>query len=135
MASKLKRYVYSDEVLPTTAFTKKPENALLKHMGPHGAQVLKKKGEKIPLLGQIDPKQYRGITVLENNMYYCPAFYHRAPRNDFLCLLHQDKHGSPQIYLRELQEVYLVGQLEPKVNMDVYNPQSRTYQHFIKRRT
>lgn len=26
MASKLKRYVYSDEMLPMTAFTKKPEN-------------------------------------------------------------------------------------------------------------
>jgi transcription initiation factor TFIID subunit 1 len=25
-------------------------------MGPYGVQVLKKKGEKIPLLGQIDPR-------------------------------------------------------------------------------
>jgi hypothetical protein len=51
MASKLKRYVYSDEVLPHSAFTKKPDNHGLRHMGPYGVQVLKKKGEKIPLLG------------------------------------------------------------------------------------
>lgn len=36
MASKLKRFVYSDEVLSQMAFTKKPENAGLKHMGPYG---------------------------------------------------------------------------------------------------
>jgi hypothetical protein len=29
--------------------------------------------------------------------------------------------------VRELQEVYLMGQIEPKTNMEVYNPQSRTY--------
>lgn len=78
-------------------------------MGPYGAQVLKKKGEKIPLLGQIDTKQYKGITVLENNMYYCPVFYHKTPRNDFLCVLHQDKHGNQQVFVRELQEMYLMG--------------------------
>ena len=53
---------------------------------------MKKRGEKIPLLGQID-NQRKGITVLENNMYYCPVFYHKAHKNDFLCVMHQDKHG------------------------------------------
>lgn len=103
-------------------------------MGPYGVQVMKKRGEKIPLLGQID-NQRKGITVLENNMYYCPVFYHKTHKNDFLCIMHQDKKGKNQIFVRELQEVYLMGQIEPKTNMEVYNPQSRTYQHFIKRRT
>ena len=49
--------------------------------------------------------------------------------------MHQDKHGNNQIFVRELQEMYLMGQIEPKSNIEVYNPQSRQYQHFIKKRT
>jgi len=56
MASKLKRYVYADKFLPPSAFLKRQENVGTRHMGPHGVQILKKKGEKIPLLGQIDTK-------------------------------------------------------------------------------
>jgi hypothetical protein len=51
MASKLKRYIYSDHPLPPSAFLKRAENASTRHMGCHGAQVLKQKGDKIPLLG------------------------------------------------------------------------------------
>ena len=36
MASKLKRYVYSDQPLPQTAFTRRSENKDLRHMGPYG---------------------------------------------------------------------------------------------------
>lgn len=43
-----------------------------------------------------------------------------------MCIVHADKHGGQQIYVRELQEgMYLMGQIEPKNNMEVYNPQSR----------
>ena len=68
-------------------------------------------------------------------MYYCPVFYQKTNRNNFLCVVHQDKHGNNQIFVRELQEMYLMGQIEPKSNIEVYNPQSRQYQHFIKKRT
>jgi hypothetical protein len=57
-------------------------------MGPYGAQVLKKKGEKIPLLAKLTLREYKGITVLENNMYFCPVFYHKTQKNDFLCVVH-----------------------------------------------
>jgi hypothetical protein len=70
---------------------------------------LKKKQERTPLLGQIDPKQIKGVTVLENNMYYCPVFYHKVPRNDFLAITHLDKYGNPSIYIRELSDMYLMG--------------------------
>ena len=50
MASKLKRYVYSDDVLPPSTFSKKGSGNIsgsqtnnLTHMGPYGVQVLKKK--------------------------------------------------------------------------------------------
>lgn len=78
-------------------------------MGPHGVQILKKKGEKIPLLGQIDTRYYKGITVMENNMYYCPVFYHKPQRNDFLCVVHRDKQLNPTIIVRELSELYVMG--------------------------
>jgi hypothetical protein len=64
-------------------------------MGPHGTQVLKKKGEKTPLLGQVDTRHYKGITILENNLYYAPVFYQKAQRNDFLCVVHRDKNDRP----------------------------------------
>jgi len=51
MASKLKRYVYADKYLPSTAFLGRSENQGLKHMGPYGVQIRKRRGEKIPLLG------------------------------------------------------------------------------------
>jgi hypothetical protein len=51
MASKLKRYIYSDKFLQPSAFTRRSENEGLRHMGPHGVQILRKKGEKTPLLG------------------------------------------------------------------------------------
>ena len=66
-------------------------------------------------------------------MYYCPVFYHKPQRSDFLCVFHKDKNGKQSIIVRELSEMYVMGQEEPKI--EVYNPQSRTYQHFIKRRT
>ena len=133
MASKLKRYVYADKYLQPSAFLKRQENVGTRHMGQHGAQILKKKGEKIPLLGQIDTKPYKGLTVMENNMYYCPVFYHKPQMNDFLCVVHKDKKGNSSIIIRDLQDLYVMGQEEPK--LEVYNPQSRQYQHFIKRRT
>ena len=83
---------------------------MVRHMGPHGSQVLKKKGEKIPLLGQIDPKLYRGITLLENNLYNCPVFYHKVNRStDFVCVLHRDKKGGRTIVVREIPELYVLG--------------------------
>lgn len=36
MASKLKRYVYSDKVLPGSAFSRTRENQGTRHMGPYG---------------------------------------------------------------------------------------------------
>lgn len=74
-----------------------------------------------------------GITVLENKMYNAPLFYHSSSRTDFFCSLVQVKQGKDQrIVIRELDSMYTVGQIEPK--LEVYNPQSRYFQNFIKQR-
>lgn len=61
--------------------------------------------------------------MLENNLYVCPVVYHKpqkARRNDFLCVVHRDKNQKASIVVRELSEMYVVGQQEPKV--EVYSP-------------
>lgn len=88
---------------------KRSENQGTRHMGPHGIQILKKKGEKIPLLGQINTNVYKGLTVMENNMFYCPVFYHKPQKSDFLCIIHKDKKGKNSILVRELSDIYVMG--------------------------
>ena len=59
-------------------------------------------------------------------MYNAPVFYHKAPRTDFFCTVHkQTDNVSSSIFIRELDSLYTVGQIEPK--LEVYNPQSRHF--------
>lgn len=90
--------------------------------------------QKLPLCGQINTNKYQGITVLENKMYNAPCFYHTAERNDFFCTVFQGKQVTSQkrIIIRELDNIYTVGQIEPK--MEVHNPTSRQFQTFLKTR-
>lgn len=43
------------------------------------------------------------------------------------------KNGENMIAIRELDSMFTVGQIEPK--LEVYNPQSRYFQNFIKSRS
>lgn len=62
-----------------------------------------------------------GITVLENKMYNAPLFFHQSSRTDFFCSLVKTKQSQEQrIVIRELDSLYTVGQIEPK--LEVYNP-------------
>jgi hypothetical protein len=117
-------------------------------MGPHGEIQLKGKPsfvdpskkelglihtQRLDLLGQINTDIYQGITVLENKMYNAPLFYHNSQRNDFFCSIVQGKSCTEQrIVIRELESVYNVGQIEPK--LEVVNPQSRYFQNLDKQR-
>ena len=85
------------------------------------------------MLGQVDKDKYKGLTMLENNMYNAPVFYHRIPstNNDFFCsVIKQNNSNDSRIVVRSLDLFYTVGQIEPK--REVYNPQSRHFTHFIK---
>ena len=103
-------------------------------MGKPGPEFEIKGKQKLDLLGQINTKKYQGISVLENKMYNAPVFYHQSNRQDFFCCLVQGTNESDdkKIIIRELDSVYTVGQIEPK--LEVYNPTSRYFQTFLKQR-
>ena len=134
MASRLKRYYYGDKQPSKKEFlNQKSENIANRHIGPHGKFLIKGKLEKLDLLGQVDKDKYKGLTMLENNMYNAPVFYHRIPstNNDFFCsVIKQNNSNDSRIVVRSLDLFYTVGQIEPK--REVYNPQSRHFTHFIK---
>lgn len=95
MASKLKRYIYSDKPLPLSYFKNQPVGmAQTRHIGYYGTQILLHDEEKVPLLGQLDRSQYQGLAILENNMYRVPAIYHKPKPTDFLCVVHRERNGQ-----------------------------------------
>jgi hypothetical protein len=132
MASKLNRYIYSDKILPAIYFRKQPINmAQTRHIGYYGQQILLNDEGQLPLLGQIDRSKYQGLAILENNMYKAPVTYHNPKYTDFLGIVHRDKNDQYQMYIREMKQLYTVGQQEPIE--EVYTPQSRNYNAFLKK--
>lgn len=113
MVSKLFRFLYNDKTLPNEEFLPRSKNVRLQHMGPYGVQVLKSQNSKLPLLGNIDKTLFQGISILSNKLYKAPVFYHKPRHTDFFCSFFQDKKGQKQVVLREIQDMYSVGQLEP----------------------
>ena len=69
-------------------------------------------------------------------MFNAPVFYQKSGGSDFFCSITKtvaaDGNKEQRIVLRELENLYSVGQIEPK--LEVYNPQSRDFQNFIKKR-
>jgi hypothetical protein len=54
--------------------------------------------------------EYKGVTILDNNMYNAPVFYHTADRQDFFCCLHLSEDGKRRtVVIRELDYLYTVG--------------------------
>lgn len=89
MASRLRRYFYGDKVPTKKDFlNQKNENVRNRHIGPSGKLIKKAPLDRLEmLLGQVDKSKFNGITLLENNLYNAPVFYHRMPStsNDFFC--------------------------------------------------
>ncbi len=83
MASKLIRYLY--------VISDPNSKAKGTHIGPYGIEIRLSPKDKLPLLGQLDQTQYKGISILENNMYRAPLFYHSQPREEFLLVRHKKK--------------------------------------------
>ena len=79
MANKMKKYLYSTELfmnsnnksnsLPLNETDKKT----LAMMGPYGTKILLKSEQKLPLIGQIDQNEIKGMNVIDNNMYRAPV--------------------------------------------------------------
>ena len=148
MASKMKKYLYSTKLFTTNASnpnTKltEAEAKTFNMIGPNGTQIILTPNQKLPLLGQIDQNEIKGINVIDNNMYRAPVFYEKIKENNssnniskpkkrynFLLTLKRSKDGKQSFYIRELEHLYTVAQEEPKV--EVYPPQSRQYNNFLK---
>ena len=152
MANKMKKYLYSTELfmnsnnknnsLPLNEIDKKTLNM----MGPYGAKILLKPEQKLPLIGQIDQNEIKGINVIDNNMYRAPVFYEKIShpnsakntsidspnkkRYNFLITFSKNEKGQKFFQIRELENLYTVAQEEPKV--EVYPPNSRQFNNFMK---
>ena len=85
MASKIIKYSYiiADQNTKTKST----------HMGPYGIEMNLSSKDRVPLLGQIDQSKYKGITIIENNMYRAPVFYHKMANQEYLLIKHKNKSG------------------------------------------
>ena len=83
MANKLKKYLYTTALymnsnnknnsLSLNEINKKT----LTMMGLYDTKILLKSEKKLPLIGQIDQNEIKGINIIDNNMYKAPAFYEK----------------------------------------------------------
>ena len=152
MSDKMKKYLYSTKLFITSnnQFNKNNnmklneiEQKTLNMMGPNGSQIILKPEQKLPLLGQIDQNEIKGINIIDNNMYRSPVFYEKIShpnssintslnkkRYNFLITFTKNENGQKIFHIRELEHLYTVAQEEPKI--EVYPPQSRQYNTFLK---
>ena len=152
MANKMKKYLFSTELFMNsnnknnTIPLNEVDKRTLTMMGPYGAKILLKPEQKLPLIGQIDQNEIKGMNVIDNNMYRAPVFYEKishpnsakntsldAPnkkRYNFLITFTKNEKGQKFFQIRELENLYTVAQEEPKV--EVYPPNSRQFNNFTK---
>ena len=150
MANRMKKYLYSTKLFITSnnknnlnMKLNEVEQKTLNMMGPNGSQILLKPEQKLPLLGQIDQNELKGINIIDNNMYKAPVFYEKIShpnsaintslgkkRYNFLITFSKNEKGQKVFHIRELEHLYTVAQEEPKV--EVYPPNSRQYISFLK---
>jgi transcription initiation factor TFIID subunit 1 len=150
MANKMKKYLYSTKLFITSnnknnnnMKLNEVEQKTLNMMGPNGSQILLKPEQKLPLLGQIDQNELKGINIIDNNMYKAPVFYEKIShpnsaintslgkkRYNFLITFSKNDKGQKVFHIRELEHLYTVAQEEPKI--EVYPPNSRQYISFLR---
>lgn len=90
MASKLIRYLY----VPNEQNAKAKNS----HIGPYGIEIPLSSKDKLPLIGQIDQALYKGICIVENNMYRSPVFFHVTAKDDFILIKHKNTEGRVIIF-------------------------------------
>ena len=150
MANKMKKYLYSSKLFMVNNNNinnmklSEAEMKTYNMIGPNGTQIILKHEQKLPLLGQIDLNEIKGMNIIDNNLYRAPVFYEKInfpnsssntsipnkKRYNFLLTFHKNKEGKKVFYIRELEHLYTVAQEEPKV--EVYPPQSRQFNTFLK---
>lgn len=70
-------------------------------------------------LGQLKPGQV--LQSFENNLFRAPIYTHKFPETDFVLIVAGD-----EVYLREVSQVFVVGQQCPKVEVPAPNSKPAT---------
>jgi len=83
MASKLKKFLYTPKIFninvanPNTRLSD-VELKTYNITGPYGSQILLQPNQKLPLVGQIDLNELKGMSVFDNKMFRSPVFYEKV---------------------------------------------------------
>ncbi|CAD8107723.1 unnamed protein product [Paramecium primaurelia] len=106
------------------------KNMLVEQLGNIGQIRFLDKNGAIPLQGQLTDERLIGIAVIENDLYRAPIFKQKLPITDFLLVRTRVDNCHYKYTLRPIDCIYLVGQIEPKV--EIFTPQSRPLGTFLK---
>lgn len=82
------------------------------------------------IFGHVDPGEV--TPTISNSMYRAPLFQHKAKPTDFLVVRSSTGSGGSNYYLRNIENLYIVGQQFPSV--DVPGPHSRKVTTVAKNR-
>ena len=82
------------------------------------------------IFGHVDPGEI--TQTISNSMYRAPLFQHQAKLTDFLVVRSSTGSGGSDYYLRNIENLYVVGQQFPSV--DVPGPHSRKVTTVAKNR-
>ena len=100
-------------------------------LGIHGSIYFLKNTEKIPLIGQLIDEKNFGMMILENNLFNVSVFKQKLAKTDFLLVRTKSEDGLYTHHLRKIDYIYIVGQIEPK--LEVFSPNSRNLSSFIRK--
>ena len=82
------------------------------------------------IFGHVDPGEI--TPTISNSMYRAPLFHHQAKSTDFLVVRSSTGSGGSDYFLRNIENLYIVGQQFPSV--DVPGPHSRKVTTVAKNR-
>lgn len=120
MASKLRRYYKGN----------KSYEDFQDYVGSLGLPELLDSNDNIPLIARLQEGQ--GISVLENNLYRAPIYFHHSKSTDFIMIRYPKKSGKSKWYLRPIEYLYCSAQIEPKI--EVFAPNARNTNNFQQKR-
>jgi hypothetical protein len=63
-------------------------------------------------------------------MFRAPIFKQKCPETDFLLIKENDAYGNTKLFLRKIEFIYVVGQIEPI--KEIFPPHSRNLSIFIR---
>ena len=112
-------------------YRKKDEKDTFAPKMANGAAYILESVDASPFFGFGDVEPGQTMQVLYNHLFRAPIFKHDIPSTDFLLIKHSYK-GKVRFYVREIQNVYVSGQLFPV--QEVPRAKSRRVLHLTRNR-